>query len=185
MPILVREPDIFPSDLFDRPAIENGATWWVLYTMSRREKQLMRCLHTAEISFYAPLVRQRKRSPAGRQYVTYATLFPGYVFLKGDDDQRRAALTTNCVSRCISVSDPARLTHDLQQIRRLIEAEVPLSTEKRLEPGERVRVSSGPLIGLEGTVIRRHGDRRLLVAVQFLQQGTSVQLDDFAVERID
>ena len=41
------------------------------------------------------------------------------------------------------------------------------------------------LAGLEGTVIRRRGAERLLVVVEFLQQGASVQLDDFQVERID
>jgi len=36
-----------------------------------------------------------------------------------------------------------------------------------------------------GTVIRRHGGDRLLIAVHFLQRGASVLLDDFQVERID
>ena len=48
----------------------------------------------------------------------------------------------------------------------------------------RVRIRSGPLTGLEGLVIRRRGQDRLLVAVEFLQQGASVQIDDFEVERI-
>jgi hypothetical protein len=77
------------------------------------------------------------------------------------------------------------LVEDLRQIRRLIEANVPLTPEARLEPGQRIRVSSGSLIGLEGTVIKRHGQQRLLVAVEFLQQGASVQIEDCGVERID
>jgi transcription antitermination factor NusG len=186
MPILPCEPNLYPADLLDDHLAANGDTsWWALYTMSRREKDLMRRLHAVEIPFYAPLIPQRKRSPAGRLRTTYAPLFPGYVFLRGSDDERRAALETNCVSRCLSVSDGARLVSDLKQIHRLIESDAPLTPEARLEPGHRVRVCSGVLIGLEGTVVKRHGQNRLLVAVGFLQQGASVQFDDCAVERID
>jgi len=186
MPILPCEPDIFPADLLDEHILaEDRTPWWVLYTMSRREKHLMRRLVAAEIAFYAPLVNRRKRSPGGRLRTTYTPLFPSYVFLHADDEQRRAALATQCVSRCLNVPDAAGLLHDLRQIRRLLESAAPLTLETQLEPGRRIRVCSGALIGLEGTVLRRHGQRRLLVAVEFLQQGASVQIEDCAVEPID
>lgn len=183
MPILPAEPDIFPADLLDRPV--EGTSWWVLYTMARREKELMRRLTAAHVSFYSPLVKKRSRSPGGRTRTSYVPLFPGYVFLQGDDAERRVALTTSCVSQCIPVVDVARLVGDLRQIRQLIEADVPLTPEERLEAGQRVRVRGGSLAGLEGTIVKRHGQQRLLVAVEFLQRGASVQLEDFAVERID
>jgi len=183
MPILACEPDVFPEDLlddFDRTGC--GNSWWALYTMSRREKDLMRRLHAAEIAFYAPLIKNRKRSPGGRLRTTYTPLFPGYVFLHGDDSQRREALATNCVSRCLHVTDGQKLVDDLRQIRRLIDADAPLTSEACLEPGHRIRVCCGPLRGVEGIVVKRHGQRRLLVAVKFLQQGASVQIEDCAVE---
>ena len=111
-------------------------------------------------------------------------LFPGYVFLRGSEEQRHQALTTNCVSQCLAVSDAAALVRDLGQIRRLIEADTPLLPEEQLQAGMRVRIRSGSLAGLEGVVIRRRGQDRLLVAVEFLQRGASVQLEDFDVERI-
>jgi transcription antitermination factor NusG len=186
MPILPREVDIFPPDLLDRPsAVELGCHWWALYTLSRREKELMRRLRAAEIPFYAPLVKQRSRSPAGRLRTAYVPLFPGYVFVCGDDEQRRRALATNCVSRSLPVANARQLEHDLRQVRQLIDSDAPLTPEARLEPGMRVRVRIGPLAGLEGMVVRRHGQQRLLIAVEFLQQGASVQLEDIAVERID
>jgi transcriptional antiterminator RfaH len=48
----------------------------------------------------------------------------------------------------------------------------------------RVRVRSGAFADFEGTIIRRAGETRLLVAVDFLQQGASVQLDDCQLERV-
>jgi hypothetical protein len=38
------------------------------------------------------------------------------------------------------------------------------------------------LAGLEGIVTKRRGGSRLLVAVDYLQQGASIELHDFALE---
>ena len=100
----------------------------------------------------------------------------------GDEQQRHQALSTNCISRTLEVPDSDRLVHDLRQIRRLIELDAPLTIEARIEPGRRVRVRSGSMAGLEGTVIKRRGKDWLVVAVEFLQQGASVLLEDFQVE---
>ena len=187
MPIINREPDIFPEDLLDETesAVENEPPWWVLYTMSRREKRLMRQLHEWKISFYSPLIERRTRSPSGRMRISHVPLFAGYVFLRGDEEARHRALTINCISRTLPVADPAELVHDLQQIQQMIACNAPLSPEARLQPGMKVRVRGGSMSDLEGVVITRHGQRRLLVAVNFLQQGVSMLLEDFQVERID
>ena len=41
------------------------------------------------------------------------------------------------------------------------------------------------MMGLEGTILSRRGDCRLLVAVNFLQQGASVAIDDCMLEPVD
>ena len=66
----------------------------------------------------------------------------------------------------------------------LIAANMPLTVESRLGPGDRVRVRFGSLAGIEGTVLSRRGEVRLVVCVDFLQQGASVEIDDFMLEPI-
>lgn len=184
MPILPSEPDMFPPKLLDEPLGQSAtsATSWAMYTMARREKELMRRLRAMEIAFYAPLVSKRTRSPGGRVRESYVPLFASYVFVFGGEDERQKALTTNCISRCLPVPDAGRLVHDLRQIRHLIELDAPLTVEARIEPGRRVRVRSGPMTGLEGIVVKRRGRDWLVVAVEFLGQGASVLLEDFQVE---
>jgi len=189
MPILPKQPDLFPADLFERFAgaeleAAAGRRWLVYYTIARREKDLMRKLEAAGIPFFGPLIRRRLRSPGGRTRESFVPLFPGYVFSWTDDDQRRAALATNTVARWIPVGDERMLVDDLRAIRRLIECDQPLTPEARLEPGQPVRVRSGPLRDIEGTVIRRRGVERLLVAVRFLNQGASIELEDVDLEPI-
>ncbi len=184
MPILAKESDLFPENFLDELAGEEPLPWWGLYTLPRREKELMRRLKAHEIGFYAPLIERRTKSPKGRVRKSYMPLFAGYVFMRGHEEARRAALTTNCVSRCLEVSDGEALAADLRQIRRLILANMPLTPEARIQPGTPVRVRGGPLAGVEGIVVRRQNKERLLVAVRFLQQGASLLLEDFQVEEI-
>ncbi|HTM54638.1 MAG TPA: transcription termination/antitermination NusG family protein [Pirellulales bacterium] len=180
MPILPSEPDLHPAELFDQP--DGQSSWWAMYTLARREKELMRRLRIVDIPYYGPLVHKRSRSPGGRVRESYVPLFASYVFVRASEEQRQQALATGCVSRVLQVANGEQLVHDLRQIRRLIELDAPLTIESRIEPGQRVRVRSGLMTGLEGTVVKRRGRDWLVVAVEFLQQGASVLLEDFQVE---
>lgn len=191
MPILPKQQDIYPDDLLD--VVEGGAgreppvvggRWVAFYTLSRREKDLMRKLQAAGVPFYGPMVRRRLHSPGGRVRASYVPLFPGYVFSLVDDEQRRAALATNTVARWIPIVDERMLVDDLRAIKRLIDTERPLTPEARIEPGQLVRVRTGALRGLEGTVVKRRGAERLVVAVRFLNQGASIELEDVDLERL-
>jgi transcription antitermination factor NusG len=192
MPILPKQRDLFPEGLLDGgegdPAgmacAGEGAKWLAFYTLARREKDLMRKLEAASVPFYSPLVRRRLHTAGGRVRFSYVPLFPGYVFAPVTDDQRREALATNTIARWISVRDERMLVHDLRSIKRLIDSQRPLTPEARLKPGQEIRVKSGPLRGLEGTVVRRRGSERLVVAVRLLNQGVSMELEDIDVERM-
>ena len=154
------------------------------YTLARREKDLMRRLEAAGVPFYSPLIRRRLHSAGGRTRSSFLPLFPGYVFAKADEDQRRTALATNTVARWIPIVDERMLMDDLRAIKRLVDSDRPLTPEARLEPGQAVRVRSGPLRGLEGAVVRRRGEERLVIAVRFLNQGASIELEDVDLERL-
>jgi transcription antitermination factor NusG len=186
MPILAREPDCHPADLLeaaDRPPRDNRR-WWLVYTQSRREKDFMRRLIANALSFYCPVVSRRTRAPSGRVRESFVPLFPGYVFLYGTTDDRVTALTTNCTSSVSAVGDQDGLVRELGAIRRLLASNLPIMPEERLERGMPVRVVSGPLRGQEGVVIERLGKRRLLIGVELLQRGASVDLDECDVQPI-
>ena len=182
MPILAEETALFPEDLLD--AWEPGSserTWWAIYTKARQEKSLARHLLRYQVPFYLPMVAKTllKR---GRRVRSHVPLFAGYVFLYGSVDERRLALTTNRISQVLVVADPARLHRDLQQVRRLIESGAPLTVESRLQPGQRVRIRAGALEGVEGEVISRSRKCRMVVAVDFLQKGVSMEIEDVMLE---
>ena len=183
VPILPPEPDCHPSDLLDRDdAVDHP--WWLIYTKSRQEKQLMRHLRKLDLPHYAPQIAHRRRSPSGRIRTTYVPLFNNYVFLCGQDDLRYQAVCTGCVQKATAISDVAMFVRDLRRIRDLINLGVPLTLESRLEAGQHVRVRSGAFAGYEGTILRREQETRLLVSVHFMEQGVSVKLEDCQLELI-
>jgi transcriptional antiterminator RfaH len=191
MPILAQEPSLHPAGLMDEGGVPVDAGvgecqergWWVLYTKARQEKAVARDLLRYDIPFYLPLVTKTMLYRQ-RRIVASAPLFSGYVFLYGSERERHRALTTNRLSRILAVADPDELWRDLRQLKRLIAAGAPLTLESRLAPGSRVRVRRGPLVDLEGTVLSRRGQTRLVICVNFLQQGASVEIDDFLLEPI-
>jgi transcription antitermination factor NusG len=185
MPILDAEVSLFPDDLLaDYRASVRGRRWWVVYTMARQEKALARQLLRWEIPFYLPLVT-KDSCIRGRRFRSHIPLFGGYVFLFARHDERTLALTTNRISSVLAVVDQEELHRDLQQTQSLIESGVELTAEPRLAPGNRVRVKGGPMRGLEGTIVSRRGRSHIFVAVNFLQQGASVAIDDCLLEPLD
>jgi transcriptional antiterminator RfaH len=186
MSILPREPSWFPVDLFGEAIAitQTHHTWWVLHTKPRQEKSLARQLVDAEIPFYLPLISRRFRLQ-GRIMTSHVPLFGGYVFLRGDSEERLTALATRRVVRALAVPDPDKLWCDLRQIQRLISSGAPITPEDRLAPGVFVEIKSGPLAGLKGKIVRTASGGRFVVQVDFIQRGASVLLDDFSLGRVE
>ena len=155
------------------------------YTRPNREKDLMRRLASLSIPFYCPIIEKSWRAANRRRRISYLPLFPNYVFLNATEQQRYQSMTTNCISTFVPVGDPLQLQKDLKNLDLLITTGTPLTVEERLAPGQPVRVKSGPFAGCEGTIESRRGSqRRLIVAIKFIDQGVSVDLSDFDVEPI-
>jgi transcription antitermination factor NusG len=194
MPILQQQPAFYPPTLlsnspdadFDFKAKdqwESPRTWWAVYTRSRQEKSLARRLYVNQVPFYLPLV-SHEHVYRGRRIKAYIPLFSNYMFLFGTEDERVAALTTNSVSRMLPVVDRKLLFHDLLNLHQLIDSGAPMTVEQRLESGRAVRIKTGSLKGVEGTVLQRRGGNRLLVAVNYIQLGVSLAIEDFMLEPI-
>ncbi|MCA9192692.1 MAG: KOW motif-containing protein [Planctomycetales bacterium] len=183
MPILKREPDIFPDNLL-ASELARTQTWWALYTLARQEKKLMRQLLQLQLPFYAPVITRRYRSPNGRIRTSFEPLFSNYVFLCGDEEDRYKAVCTGSVSRYLAVPQTEEFVDDLLQLKNLIASDAPLSPESRLEPGTRVRIRSGSFAGYEGVIVRRDKETRLQVSVRFMEQGVSVAIDDCQADPI-
>jgi transcription termination/antitermination protein NusG len=174
MPLLRRELDFFPQDLFDLPI--ESRPWWVAHVKSRQEKALARHLQPLGIPYYLPQ-REQKIRRAGRSFVSYLPLFPGYLFFRGTDDDRNAVHRSNLLAQVIGVVDQPLLTTELGRLRTLQESGLPLVSHPYIEPGSAVSITDGPFRGYEGVVIRAKGRLRIVVSISMLRKSFIVELD--------
>lgn len=185
MPVLPLEPFLFPDDLFTTPLREDdtASRWWVLHTKPRAEKTLARRFRQRGASFFLPLYNRQWRN-RGRLFSSYLPLFSGYLFLHGEGARALDPQESRMVAQCLSAPAQEELQADLSRLYQLIASGAPLTPEERLEPGALVEITSGPLAGLTGKVIRSAAGRRFVVQVNFLQKGASVLLDHFALQAL-
>lgn len=187
MPILPAEPDRYPEDLWEDgvpgPSKPDGL-WWCLHTKPRQEKATARELREQGVVYYLPQVVKESRTPQGRRLQSVAPLFAGYVFLYGDPRDRLAALRGNRLVNVLEVVDQDDLVRDLRQIHKMLSSGLTVSAEPAVPVGAKVRIATGPLTGIVGTVIRRGKRDQFVAVVQFLGRGATVDLQDWQVETI-
>ncbi len=158
--------------------------WWVAHTKSRNEKALAHDLVGKNISYFLPMTwRVWRRSR--RTLRSLLPLFTGYLFFCGEETQRLELLRTNRVANVIEVIDQQQLLGELLQIEQALRAGAPLTPYKYIKAGQRCRVVAGPLLGLEGIIIKVKNTTRLVLQIDMLGQAASVEIDIDMVELID
>ena len=181
MPLLQRGPEVSPSGLFDLSAAE--LPWSVAHTRSRQEKGLARHLEPLGIGFYLPQREKRVRR-AGRLFVSYLPLFPGYVFLRAEAAAREAVFRSGLVVRVLEVRDQKLLHEELRQLRRLQEAGATMVPFTPLVAGDLVTVEDGPFRGCRGRVLREPSGLRLVVSISILRQNVAIEFDRSCLTRV-
>ena len=156
--------------------------WFVLHTKSRQEKALAQELGAMGVAHYLPLVR-RLRMHGPRKAAVDLPLFPGYVFLRGQQEQAYLADRTKRVARVIRVVDQALLDWELRNLHVAMNVDVDYDTFSEFKRGVRVEVRAGPLRGLQGIVEERKRDR-LFVQVQMLGRGVSLEIDEGLLDAV-
>ena len=184
MPRLPLEPCLYPDGLLDGELPDSpGASWWVLHTKPRAEKALARRFVSERVGFFLPLAR-KPRKHRGREQPAYLPLFPGYVFLFGDDESRVQALRTNQIVNCLPVKDQRQLHGDLQNVFRLVGSDSELEVEQRLTRWTPVTIIAGPFSGMAGKVLQHRGQTRFAVEVHFLQQAVTIEIESWMMEPV-
>ena len=177
MPTLRAEKQQFPDDLFTKRTYrDEECLWWLAHTKPRQEKALARELLRAELAYYLPCIAQRTKAK-NRVQISYLPLFSGYAFLHITEEQRTNVYATRRVIKLTLVKEPERLQNELAQIAKVLALGTQVTPENSLQPGATVVIRSGPLMGLNGTVVKSASGDRFVVSVDLIQQGMSVTLD--------
>ncbi len=150
--------------------------WYATYTLPRHEKAVQHQLTLRSVESYLPLYEKRSRWK-DRVVRLQLPLFPGYVFVRIPLADRVHVLQSPGVVRLVGFNGrPAALAENeierLQKFLALRNAE----PFPYLVTGKRVRVSSGPLEGLEGVVVRRKSSSRVVVTIDTIQRAVAFEV---------
>ena len=177
-----QNPDqTFPANILEEPV--NGTTWWIAHTKSRREKTLANFLSSKNIGYYLPLIKKRQTSNKRERY-SFMPLFSGYMFFKGSKEERYEAFTSNQIARIIEVKDQDVLLNELARTQKALSAGGPVYPYDFLAKGQKVRVSFGPMKGIEGIITEKKGQYRLILNVATISQSFAIDVEADMVETI-
>ncbi|HEV2495931.1 MAG TPA: UpxY family transcription antiterminator [Terriglobia bacterium] len=159
--------------------------WYAIHTSHQHEKSVSSLLTQKGFDVFLPLYRAAHRWKDRTQQVSLP-LFPGYLFLHGGFDRRLAVLTTPGIHGLVSFGQrPAPIPQsEIDAVRRMVAGNAHCEPHPFLKCGDWIRVKSGPLVGLEGILVRKKNLFRLVLSVELLQQSVAVEVDAHLVERV-
>lgn len=166
-------------------ANRDRSNWYAIYTRHQHEKTVCENLAANGVEVFLPLynvVRQWK----DRTKHLSLPLFPCYVFLRRGSEPRVKVLSTPGVHFFVEVAGrPAGISEsEIESIRKAVESDLAVEPHPFLRFGDRVRVRTGALAGVEGILVRRKSSYRLVLSADLLEKSVSVEVDAFCVEPI-
>ena len=161
--------------------------WYAIRTRSRHEKIAAKELDARGIRVFLPLVTS-VRQWSDRRTQIELPLFPGYAFVRVayfSGDRVRVLRASGVVSfvgpSAVGASIPEE---QIDAIRTLLMRKVPVKDHPFLKVGQRIRVRSGSLSGVEGILVAVNGSRNLVISVEPIQRSLSINLDGYDVEAV-
>jgi len=171
--------DASTAEAFDR------REWYAVYANVRHEKRIKECLDRRMVECYLPSYRSVRRWQDRRKEVDLP-LFPGYLFVRITYRSRLQVLTAPGVVHIVTFDGkPVPICEgEIESLRQTLSRGGNCQPHPYLKVGRRVRVRSGPLCGVEGTLVRRKEGYRLIVSIELIMRSVATEVDEADVEPI-
>ncbi|HEY1904224.1 MAG TPA: UpxY family transcription antiterminator [Terracidiphilus sp.] len=153
--------------------------WFAVYTVSRHEKRVAQHLTQREIEFFLPLYKAERKWNDGSRVTLDLPLFPGYLFVRIKRVERARVLDVPGALAVVGGSgrEPVALPDEaIETLRDGLH-------RRRVEPhplltvGQRARIRSGALAGMEGVVLRMKNSFRVVLTIEHIQRSIAVEVD--------
>jgi transcriptional antiterminator NusG len=167
----------------------DSAHWYVLWTHSHCEQLVHDQLSAGGFCVFLPTIKTWSRRKHARQVIT-VPMFPGYVFLNHAIEKRSyvAIQKTRGLVRILGERwdrlEPVP-AGEIQAIQQAVVVDAPMIHHPYLREGQQVRITDGPLTGLQGILVQIKPNKGLLVlSVDLLRRSVAVEVDCTQVEPI-
>jgi transcription antitermination factor NusG len=158
--------------------------WYAVYTKSRQEKALEQRLTETGIEAYVP-IQKVVRQWSDRKKLVEVPLIRSYCFVKIHMTRYYDVLNTPGAVRYIWFSGkPAAIPDRQIDILKVITgANIPVDViPSGFKPGARVRITAGPMTGIEGELIRLAGKNKVVIRIEHLNQAIALTISPMILE---
>lgn len=185
---LVLEAAASPLSLGNR-SLGNRSTechWFAVYITCRHEKRVAQHFNQRGIECYLPVYRTQRRWKDKPMVTLDLPLFPGYIFVRIDRRQRVKVLQVPGVLLLVGGMGAQFAPLPELEIEALRNGLDPLRAEPHplLLAGRRVRICKGALAGVEGIVVRKKNNLRVVLTLDLIMQSISVEVNGEDLEPV-
>ncbi len=167
------------------PRFTAESEWYALHTRPRHEKLVIQRLVERGVETFLPVITETHRW-SDRKKSVQLPLFSCYVFARfiPNRSERLQVLRVSGVLGLVGSQGEGTPIPDEQidAVRTLVEGSVPWSSHPFLKIGQRVRIRSGALNGMEGILVSRNGSDTLVISVDALQRSLAVRVEGYELE---
>jgi transcriptional antiterminator NusG len=160
-----------------------GLSWYGLHVRSNEEHTVAAKLDSAGLENFYPFVTEK--SVDGRRDIE-RKFMPGYVFSRFSLDQKTPVVAIAQVVSILGWGRHAVEIPDLEiaAVRKIVSFPELASPCDFLAAGDKVRVKHGPLVGLEGLVLRWGKKHWIVVSLTSAHRSIKAQVDPLSLEFI-
>lgn len=152
--------------------------WYAVRVRSNHESTAAEYLKSIGNEVFNPTYRDSRRW-SDRVKQVDVPLFSGYIFCNMDINRRLPVLQAPGVINIVAFGKQFMpiSVQEIGAVRKTVESPLFARRCPYLTTGERVRVQCGPLAGVEGILVERRNDTRLVVSVDILQRSISAEVN--------
>jgi transcription antitermination factor NusG len=162
--------------------MEVNKKWHALYVASRQEKNAMRLLNEKNIEAYTPVVKTMKQW-SDRKKMVELPLLNGYLFVKIASTESDKVRQTKGVVNFVRSEGKVAVVRDVEidRLKQLVELGYQMEAhgiKSDFKQGEKVKIISGVLKGIEGMVIENKEGKFIYVLLESIGQSIRVKLPE-------
>jgi transcription antitermination factor NusG len=173
------------SDQFSTVS-DSALQWFAAYTIPRHEKHVGEVLAERNIESFLPLYRTVRQWKKSSPVTLELPLFPCYLFVRISRSARGAVLSLpGVVSIVGSPKEPWPLPLLEVEALRLGASLGKAEPHPYLRVGERVRIKSGLMAGVEGILVRKKNECRFVLTLEAIMRSVAVEVDASELELVD
>ena len=139
--------------------------WYAAYTKSRTEKKALQRLTENGFEAYLPIQRKRHQWSDRLKWVE-EPLIKSYIFIKVNEKDYYNAINTPGLVCYVTFEGKAAPIPDWQidLLKKLLNdgAEMEVNSD-RIDPGEKIIVVKGTLVGMKGEMVEYRGSKKVLI----------------------